>query len=163
MRPAIAFDFDGTITKDDKFPNIGPELMWKEMTITATEGIPCSPDGIHSFRMVGETLHVYAPATYIIQKLQRKFHIVIHTCRTGASRQMMVDWLNLKAFCPIRYGVDYEINRNSQCPEAFEKPFADVYLDNRGLRWTPELTVEDAIDEMIRQLPAHEYVPQKVA
>ena len=103
-----------------------------------------------------------APATHVIKRLQDRFDIIIHTCRSGKPKQMMVDWLASVAHCPLFLNHDYSINFNPRCPEADQKPFADVYLDNRGLTWHQFLPVEDAINALISTLPQHTYTPQTV-
>ena len=161
MKKAICIDFDGTITEDSTFPNIGKELMWVNGILKPEEYDEVSEmlkhDAVHKV----DGKFIRSPATHIIKILSNDFHIIIHTCRTGKPQEQMVEWLASKAAVQLHKRHDYSINYNPYCPEAHEKPFADVYLDNRGLRWSKDTFVVSAIDAMIASLPVHTYIPQK--
>lgn len=156
MKPALAIDFDGTVTKDDVFPRIGKENMWIHGTAYDEQYEEVRvPDGWEV-----RSGFIYAPATAVIKELSTRFELIFHTCRTGKSQEMMIHWLSNNAFCHLHRGHDYYINHNPYCPEAHEKPFADVYLDNRGLTWHEGLNVEEEITKLMSKLPKHVYIPQ---
>lgn len=161
---SICIDFDGTVTEDSPFPTIGEEIMWVDGFVDDFSKL-CDDnveemirkDGIHEV----DGAFVRSPATHVIKKLSDTWRIIIFTCRTGKHQQAMIDWFSNDARCRLYPKHDFYINFNPECPEAHEKPFADVYLDNRGLTFTKNLFVTKEVEFLASMLPPHIYVPTK--
>ena len=82
--------------------------------------------------------------------------IIIFTCRTHKYQDAMVRWLdwNMLAYDGVNYNVD--------CPEAYQKLMADVYLDDRGMTFDPKDDISklpEKIEEFLKTLPVHIYKP----
>jgi len=80
--------------------------------------------------------------------------IIIFTCRTREHQVAMIKWLRANH-------IPFDgVNFNPDCPEAFQKPMCDIYLDDRAVvfqdNW-PDLP--EIIMDRLLQLPKHIYQP----
>lgn len=75
--------------------------------------------------------------------------VIVWTCRTGEAKERMKLFLE-----DNQVPFDF-INENPFCPQANEKVFADVYIDDRGYSFNTWDTVIQDIEELGRNLPRH--------
>lgn len=82
--------------------------------------------------------------------------IIIFTCRTGNHQIKMIEWLR-KEQVPFD-GVNY----NPDCPEANQKPMADIYLDDRSITFENNwVDIPEIVRSRLLHLPIHIYKPSK--
>jgi len=98
--PAVAIDFDGTIVKEMKYPEMGlPE--------------PGVIEAIEYLKNLG-------------------FRILIHTCRLNGWK----DDIGVQAAAIANHLTKYGVPYDELVLPGSGKPFAEYYIDNKGLRYT---------------------------
>ena len=86
--------------------------------------------------------------------------IIIWTCRTGNHKSKMTAFLK-------EHGVPFDwVNENPHCREAYEKVFADIYLDDRGVAfkgdWGKVLKDIKLLDSKTKDRTDFYYVPTEL-